>query len=94
MAWIVDWWANTWPIVPTLVALLVLDRRRTVRVATLYVAGGAIGIALFTTVGQIVRGTLNSAPLTNVFWAMVSLAWIASVPLALVMLTAGGVSGR
>ena len=87
VAWIVDWWANTWPIVPTLVALLVLDRRGSVRLATLYVAGGAIGIALFTTVGQIVRGTLNSAPLTNVFWAMVSLAWIASVPLALVALT-------
>ena len=87
VAWIVDWWANTWPIVPTLVALLVLDRRGSVRVATLYVAGGAIGIALFTTVGQIVRGTLNSAPLTNVFWAMVNLAWIAWVPLALVMLT-------
>jgi hypothetical protein len=87
VAWLVDWWANTWPIVPTLIALLVLDRRRSVRLTLLYLAGGAIGIALFTTVTQILRGTLNSAPLTNVFWAMVSLGWMASVPLALVALT-------
>ena len=87
VAWLVDWWANTWPIVPTLIALLVLDRRRSVRLALLYVVGGAIGIALFTTVGQILRGTLNSAPLTNVYWAMLSLGWTASVPLALVALT-------
>ena len=87
VAWLVDWWANTWPIVPTLIALLVLDRRRGVRLTLLYLAGGAIGIALFTIVTQIFRGTLNSAPLTNVFWAMVSLGWMASVPLALVALT-------
>jgi hypothetical protein len=87
VAWLVDWWANIWPIVPTLAALLVLDRRRTVRMVLLYVAGGAFGIALFTAVGQILRGTLNSAPLTNVFWAMVSLGWIAAVPLALIALT-------
>ena len=87
VAWLVDWWTNTWPIVPTLVALLVLDRRVTVRLALLYVIGGAIAIALWTTLGQLLRGTLNSAPLTNVFWAMVSLGWIAAVPLALVMFT-------
>jgi hypothetical protein len=87
VAWLVDWWANTWPIVPTLIALLVLDRRRSVRLTLLYLVGGAIGIALFTTVTQIFRGTLNSAPLTNVFWAMLSLGWLASVPLALVALT-------
>ena len=27
VAWLVDWWTNLWPVVPTLVALLVLDRR-------------------------------------------------------------------
>ena len=26
VAWLVDWWTNLWPVVPTLVALLVLDR--------------------------------------------------------------------
>jgi hypothetical protein len=87
VAWLADWWANTWPIVPTLIALLVLDRRRSVRLVLLYVVAGAIGIALFTAVGQVFRGTLNSAPLTNVFWAVISLGWAAWVPLALVALT-------
>jgi hypothetical protein len=87
VAWLVEWWTNTWPIVPTLVALLVLDRPAIVRLALQYVMGGAIAIALFTVVGQLLRGTLNTAPLTNVFWAMVGLGWTASIPLALVALT-------
>ena len=87
VAWFVDWWTNTWPIVPTLVVFLVLDRSIAVRAALMYAVGGAVAIVLFTAVGQLLRGILNSAPLTNVFWAMVSLAWTASVPLALVVLT-------
>jgi hypothetical protein len=87
VAWLVGWWANGWAIVPTLVALLVLDRRSSLRVMLLYIIGGAIGIALFTTVGQVSRGTLNSAPLTNVFWAMATLAWTALAPLAVLSLT-------
>jgi hypothetical protein len=87
VAWLFEWWANAWPIVPTLVALLVLDRRRIVRLVLVYVAGGAVAIALFTIVGQVLRGTLNSAPLTNVYVAMVGLGKIAWVPLALVALT-------
>jgi len=87
VVWFVEWWANTWPIVPTLVALLVLDRPALVRLALRYVIGGAIAIALFTGVGQLLRGTLNTAPLTNVFWALVSLGVAASIPLALVALT-------
>ena len=83
VAWLVEWWTNTWPIVPTLVALLVLDRPAIVRLALRYVIGGAIAIALFTVVGQLLRGTLDTAPLTNVFWAMVSLGWAAWLPLAL-----------
>jgi hypothetical protein len=87
VAWLVDWWTNTWPIVPTLVALLVLDRPVTAGLAIIYVVGGALAIALFTTAGQLLRGTLNSAPVTNVFWAMVGLAWTASIPLAFIVLT-------
>jgi len=87
VAWLADWWMNTWPIVPTLVALLVLDRPAIVRLALRYVIGGAITIALFTVVGQILRGTLNTAPVTNVFWAMVGLIWAAWLPLALVAVT-------
>lgn len=87
VAWLAEWWMNTWPIVPTLVALLVLDRPAIVRLALHYLVGGAIAIALFTVVGQILRGTLNTAPLTNVFWAMVGVGWAAWLPLALIAVT-------
>jgi hypothetical protein len=88
VAWLAEWWTNTWPIVPTLVFLLVLDRPRMLRLLLVYLVAGAIAIVLFTSVSQLLRGTLDSAPLTNVFWAMVSLAWSASIPLVLVALTA------
>src|SRR5688572_10106849 len=87
VVWLVEWWTNTWPIVPTLVALLVLDRRARLRLALGYLVGGAVAIALFTAAGQLLRGTLNTAPLTNVFWALVSFAVAVSVPLALVAVT-------
>jgi hypothetical protein len=87
VAWLVDWWTQTWPILPTLVAVLVLDRSLTLRLALLYLAGGALLIALFTAAVQLSRGTLDSAPLTNVFWAIVSLAWTAAIPLAVVAFT-------
>jgi hypothetical protein len=87
VAWLVDWWTNLWPLVPTLVALLVLNRPLTLRLALIYFLGGAAGIAAFTLVGQAIRGSFNTAPVTNVFWAGVSLAWTAAIPLALVALT-------
>lgn len=87
VAWLVEWWMNTWPIVPTLVALMVLDRRVTLRLALVYLIVGAVVIALFTLITQLLRGTLNSAPLTNVYWAMLSLGWAAAIPLALVAFT-------
>jgi len=87
VAWLAEWWTNTWPLVPTLVALLVLDRPVTLRLVLMYIVGGAIAIALFTTIGQLLMGTLNNAPLTNIFWALLSLGWTASIPLVLVALT-------
>ncbi len=87
VAWLADWWTNLWPVVPTLVALLVLDRPIALRLVLLYVLGGAIAICLFTAAGQLLRGTLNSAPLTNIFWGVVSLAWTASFPFAVIVLT-------
>jgi hypothetical protein len=87
VAWLVEWWANLWPLVPTLAALLVLDRPITLRVALFYVLGGAIAICLFTLAGQLLRGTLNTAPLTNVFWGVVTLAWMAWLPFVLIVLT-------
>ena len=87
VAWLADWWTNLWPIVPTLVALLVLDRAIALRLVVLYLLGGAVAIFLFTAAGQLLRGTLNSAPLTNIFWAVVSLAWTASIPFVVIVLT-------
>ena len=87
VAWLVDWWTNLWPVVPTLVALLVLDRPIALRLVLLYVLGGAIAICLFTAAGQLLRGTLNTAPLTNIFWGVVNLAWTASFPFAVIVLT-------
>ena len=87
VAWLVDWWTNLWPIVPTLVALLVLDRPITRRLVLLYVLGGATAIFLFTLAGQVIRGTFNTAPLTNIFQAVVYLAWTASFPFAVIVLT-------
>jgi len=87
VAWLVEWWTNLWPILPTFVALLVLDRRIALRLVLLYLLGGAIAICLFTAAGQLLRGTLNSAPLTNIFWSVAGLAWTASIPFAVIVLT-------
>src|SRR5687767_4269482 len=53
VAWLVEWWTNLWPVVPTLVALLVLDRSIALRLVLLYLLGGAIAISLFTVAGQV-----------------------------------------
>ncbi len=87
VVWLIEWWTNLWPVVPALVALLVLDRPIALRLTLLYVLGGAIAICLFTAAGQLLRGTLNTAPLTNIFWAVLSLAWTASLPFAVIVLT-------
>jgi hypothetical protein len=87
VAWIVEWWIELWPLVPTLVLLLVLDRPVVWRLVLLYVLGGAAVIFLFTTAGQLLRGTLDSAPLTNVYWAMRALWQTAWLPFAVVVLT-------
>ena len=68
-------------------ALLVLDRPIALRLALLYLLGGAIAICLFTAAGQFLRGELNTAPLTNIFWGVVSLVWTASFPFAVIVLT-------
>jgi hypothetical protein len=69
------------------VALLVLNRAGIVRLTMQYLIGGVLAIALFTLAGQLLRGTLNTAPLTNVFWAVVGLGWAAWLPLALIAVT-------
>jgi hypothetical protein len=86
-AWFTQWWVFTWPVVPTLAVLLALSRRDVIRLTLAYVVTGAIAIAAVTLAGQVVRGSFSDAPLTNVYWAMVSLAWVAWLPLSLLVIT-------
>ena len=86
-AWAAQWWMHTWPVVPSLAVLLVLDRRAIFRFIGIYVVAGMVVVAATTLVGQLLRGTLNSAPMTNVYWMLVGLAWNAWAPLLLLLIT-------
>ena len=87
VAWLARWWENTWPLVPALAALLVLDRRATVRLVGWYLLIGVASVLLFTLAGQVLRGTFNTAPITNVYWMVLSLAWSVWLPLILILLS-------
>jgi hypothetical protein len=79
------WWMHTWPIVPTLILLLLLDRWSGLRLAAGYVMCGSAALALLTLGLQFWRGSFNGAPLTNMFWLNVGLAATAWLPLLLVV---------
>jgi hypothetical protein len=87
VAWFAAWWANGWLIVPTLMMLLVLDAAATLRLAAAYLAAGGVTLSLLTLVGQLVRGSFNTGPLTNPFGLLVIIAFTAAVPLALILVT-------
>ncbi len=87
VAWVEREWANAWPIVPTLIVLLALDRRDALRVIAGYLGFGAL-LALLLTVGiQLARGTLNAQPIVNVYWFLVGIAVTASSAAVLVLLS-------
>jgi hypothetical protein len=88
VAWFILWWVNAWPIVPTLIVVLALDRRASLRLALGYIGAGAVIQALITLAGQAARGAFSSAALTNVFWFVSSLA-IAAGPLVPLLLVSG-----
>jgi hypothetical protein len=79
------WWMNAWPIVPTLILLLLLDRWSGLRLAAGYVMCGSAALALLTVGLQFWRGSFNSAPFTNMFYLNVALAATAWLPLLLVV---------
>lgn len=85
--WFAQWWIFMWPIVPTLALLLALDRRASLKLAAAYLGIGCLAVVLITIVGQMLRGSFNSAPVTNVYWMLVSLAWAATAPLCLILVT-------
>jgi hypothetical protein len=86
-AWFAQWLVFAWPIVPTLAVVLVLDRYEVIRLAAGYVVIGGIATATVTLALQVLRGSFNDAPLTNVFWFVASLAFAAALPLALLVIT-------
>jgi hypothetical protein len=81
--WIAQWWMYAWPVLPTLGVLFVLNRRSTFRLVALYLVAGSVLVAAVTLLLQLARGSLNSAPVTNVFWMLVGLAWLVWAPIAL-----------
>jgi hypothetical protein len=88
VAWFAEWWINAWPIVPTLIALQVLDWRGSVRVAVGYLIIGSVAMALVTFAGQVIRGSFNSAPLTNIPWLLAGILWTALGPVVLLAISA------
>jgi hypothetical protein len=81
------WWVNAWPVVPTLIALLVLGRSPSVRLAATYVGAGAVSLSVLTLLTQGLRGVVSIAPLTSMFWFLVNLAWTATIPALLLLIT-------
>jgi hypothetical protein len=83
-----QWWINLWPVIPTLIALLALDRASGVRLIAAYLLGGSAAVALLTILRQAWRGSFDSAPVTNIFWMHAGLVVTASLPLLLILITA------
>ena len=81
------WWVNTWPLVPALIALLVLDWRQSVRLGSVFVLSGAVVLALLTLVSRGLRGTIDFVPVTNTYWLLLLLGYTAAAPLVLLLVT-------
>jgi hypothetical protein len=81
------WWVNTWPLVPALIALLVLDWRQSVRLGGAFVVAGTVGIALLTVVSRGLRGVVDFVPVTNTYWLLLFLGYTATAPLILLLVT-------
>jgi len=87
VAWLARVWVNAWPLLPSLVALLVADRRSTLRLALLYLLIGVAAEFGTTLAGQLSRGTLNAAPITNLYWMVASLVLTIYAPLVLIVIS-------
>jgi hypothetical protein len=81
------WWVNTWPLVPALVALLVLDWRQSLRLGGVFVLSGAAVLALLTLVIRGLRGIIDFVPVTNTYYLLLLLGYTAAAPLALLLVT-------
>ncbi len=81
------WWVNTWPLVPALIALLVLDWRQSARLGGAFVVGGTVVLALLTLVSRGLRGKIDLVPVINTYWLLLLLWYTAAAPLALLLIT-------
>jgi hypothetical protein len=86
-AWFSWWWIYLWPIVPSLMLLLAFDRASGARAAATYVIAGVLLCVLVTLGGQVVRLSFNSAPLTNPYYMLLTMAVTIAFPLPLVLAT-------
>ena len=85
--WFAQWWVFAWPIVPTLAAVLVLNRYQVIRLTIGYLLIGAIAIAAVTLAEQVLGGSVHDSALTRVLLFPVSLTITASFSLALLLIT-------
>ena len=81
------WWINAWPVVPTLIVLLLLDRRSGVRLVAGYALCGSALLAALTFLLQMWRQSFNTAPITNIFWLNAGIVATAWLPLALILIS-------
>jgi hypothetical protein len=86
-AWFAVWWAHGWPIVPTLITVLVMERAEAAGLAVAYLVTGSVLISLVTLVNQVAGGRYTSAPVTNMFGVVELIVVTAFFPLCLVLLT-------
>jgi hypothetical protein len=84
-AWFSWWWIYLWPIVPSLMILLAFDRAGGARAAATYVIAGVVLCVLVTLLGQVARLSFNSAPLTNPYYMLLTMAVTIAFPLPLVL---------
>ena len=80
-------WVYAWPVWPALAVLLACNRRQWLTLLARYMVAGLGGVALVTLVTQALRGTIDTAAITNALRALAVLLITASIPLALVTLT-------
>lgn len=76
------WWIHAWPVVPTLILLLLLDRRGALGVVATYLLAGSVALAILTLLVQASRWSFSSAPLTNMFWLTAGILLTAYLPLS------------
>ncbi|HTR54795.1 MAG TPA: hypothetical protein VMJ10_29100, partial [Kofleriaceae bacterium] len=80
-------WVDVWPLVPSLVVLLAVDRRGIARIVAAYMGVGLVAEFAVTLGGQLLRGTLNAAPIMNLYWMLVSLGLVVYAPLVLIVVS-------